>query len=166
MRILLLTGGDATAADTSLLETILSVPGREGHMRSSADFFPVRLLGFSKQRLRWLVKHPKICSHQRGSPSRFFSRSARELRLYLEQEEFDLIVCREVFPALLLTEALFQHPTETMTCLVTTGSECRPGTEYCAMDRFILSGGHLIPDFLDRGIPEEKLVCNQSLNGA
>lgn len=167
MRILLLTGGEATAADTNLLESALASPDRDCIRRNSADFFTCRLPYLLARRLRWLEKHPRTCQSRRGFPHRFFSGAARELRLYLEQEQFDMIVCRQVFPALLLTEALRQHPVTAKTCLVTTGDTCPPGTELCAMDYYVLPREELRPLFLDRGIPEEKLIflC-QSPKGA
>lgn len=162
MRILILTGGE----DAAPLLHGLSSEDLACECRSSADFFSCCASFFLLRRLRWLEKHPKTC-HRRGLPHKMLARSARELRLYLEQEQFDAIVCTQVLPGLLLTEALRQHPLTAKTCLVATEDTCRPGTELCDMDWFVLSREELRPLFTARGIPAEKLICRcQSPKGA
>lgn len=105
----------------------------------------------------WLEKHPNTC-REGGGVYRFFAHGARELRLYLEQGQFDSIVCTHIFAGLMLTEALRQHPMEVSTCLVATDYTCSPGTEHCRMDHYLMPHGDLTEEFLAHGIPAEKLL--------
>lgn len=167
MRILILTGSDSPeeTAALPLLESGLTAEGWECMRRSSRDFVSCCLPRLFSGHLCRLEKNPRACRFRPGR--KILVQSARELRLYLEQESFDAILCTQVLGGLLLTEALRQHPLGAKTCLVTLGDTCRPGTELCNVDSFIVSREDLVPLFTARGIPAEKIICrHQSPKGA
>ena len=166
MRILILTGSDAPEETAALqqVESGLVAEGWECLRRNSRDFVACCLPRLLAGRLCRMEKNPRSC--RRGHSRKILSNSARELRLYLEQETFDAILCTQVLGGLLLTEALRQHPLPVKTCLVTLGDNCRPGTELCDLDSFVVTREELIPLFTARGIPTEKILCRQSPKGA
>ena len=159
MRVLILTGGE----DAAPLLRRLEAEGWACACRSSREFVSSCLPSLFSSRLCRLERKPRSC--RRGHARKVLEQSARELRLYLEQHSFDAILCTQVPGALLLTEALRQHPLPVRTCLVTLGDAFRPGTELCSVDRFVVSGEELIPQFTARGIPAEKIFCHQPPNG-
>lgn len=105
----------------------------------------------------WAEKHPSLL--EKNAPARkYLSRGARELRLYLEQGQFDAIVCTHVFSAVILTEALRQYPMDVRTAFVATDYTCSPGVESTGMDLYFLPHPDLREEFLRHRLPESGLV--------
>ena len=105
----------------------------------------------------WAEKHPSLL--ERKTPARkYLSRGAEALRLYLEQERFDAVVCTHVFSALILTEALRRHPMAVRTAFVATDYTCSPGVESTGMDLCFLPHPDLRGEFLRHRIPDAALI--------
>lgn len=126
-----------------------------GHSRMYKTF-----PGLFRRGYNWLEKHPRAC-REGGAIYHYLGRGARELRLYLEQGQFNVIICTHIFAGLMLTEALRQHPLDAETVLVATDYTCSPGTVHCRMDRYAIPHPELAEEFMDRGLPREKLVCRR-----
>lgn len=105
----------------------------------------------------WAEKHPDLL--EKDTPARkYLSRGAEDLYLYLEQGQFDAVVCTHVFSALILTESLRQHPMEVKTAFVATDYTCSPGVESTGMDLYFLPHPDLRPVFLHHRLPDAGLV--------
>lgn len=175
MRVLILTGsagqghnstaraiGDSMSAQGwgyELRDTLSFISGKlpsllsRGHSKMYRSF-----PGLFRRGYNWLENHPKAC-REGGGIYRFLAHGARELRLHLEQGQYDAVVCTHIFAGLMLTEALRQHPLDVKTCLVATDYTCSPGTEHCRMDYYAIPHADLAPEFIAHGIPSDKLLC-------
>lgn len=105
----------------------------------------------------WVEKHPPHFD-KRILVRKYLGRGARELRLYMEQGQFDAVVCTHVFAALILTEALRQHSMETKTAFVATDYTCSPGVENTNMNLYFLPHPDLQKEFLHHHLPDNALV--------
>lgn len=134
------------------------ISGRTAQFFSWGHSYMYRHLPFLFRRgYSWAEQHPELLEEE--SPGRkYLSRGARELRLYLEQGQFDAIVCTHIFSALILTEALRQQPLSATTCFVATDYTCSPGVESCGLDLCFLPHPDLREEFRRRGIPDHKLI--------
>lgn len=134
------------------------ISGRTARFFSWGHSYMYRHLPFLFRRgYSWAEKHPGLLEEE--SPGRkYLGRGARELRLYLEQGQFDAIVCTHIFSALILTEALRQHPLSATTCFVATDYTCSPGVESCGLDFCYLPHPDLREEFRRHGIPDHKLI--------
>lgn len=105
----------------------------------------------------WAEKHPALLEKD-TSARKYLSRGAEELHQYLEQGQFDAVVCTHVFSALILTESLRQYPMEVKTAFVATDYTCSPGVESTSMDLYFLPHPDLRPEFLHHRLPDAGLV--------
>ncbi len=105
----------------------------------------------------WAEKHPALLEKD-TSARKYLSRGAEELHQYLEQGQFDAVVCTHVFSALILTESLRQYPMEVKTAFVATDYTCSPGVESTGMDLYFLPHPDLRPEFLHHRLPDAGLV--------
>lgn len=105
----------------------------------------------------WAEKHPPTIE-KRILARKYLARGARELRLYMEQGQFDAVVCTHVFAALILTETLRQHSMDIKTAFVTTDYTCSPGVENTDMNLYFLPHPDLREEFLHHRLPDNALV--------
>lgn len=176
MRALILTGsaGQGHNSTARAIGEVLSARGSDYEIRDGLSFISGRLPtllsrghtkmyrsfpGLFRRGYTWLENHRGAC-REGGALYRFLAHGARELRLHLEQGQYDSVICTHIFAGLMLTEALRQHPMDIRTCLVATDYTCSPGTEHCRMDYYAIPHADLAPEFIAHGIPSAKLLCH------
>lgn len=104
-------------------------------------------------------KHPRMFGSHSGIYKMLNLRTDRLYR-YISDNGYDTIVCTHIFAALMISDIKHRHPSfSAHTSFFPTDYTCYPGTEYCRMDTFFIPAADLAPDFIARGIPEEKLAA-------
>lgn len=80
------------------------------------------------------------------------------LRNYLLENEVDAVICTHVFASLMMTELKNDADFHVKSYFVATDYTCYPGVDEVIADAFFIAHAHLIPDYTNFGIPEEKLI--------
>lgn len=83
---------------------------------------------------------------------------AEKLFHYIEENGFDTFLMPHLFPAEAVTYMMKKYPLKASSYFIATDYTCIPFTEETEMDRFFIPHKDLIPEFVKRGIPKEKLV--------
>ena len=83
---------------------------------------------------------------------------ADRLYRYITENEFDTAVCVHVFAAAALTEIRKKYAPALRMYFVATDYTCSPGVSDLTMDAYFIPHAKLIPEFLDNGLPEERLI--------
>lgn len=83
---------------------------------------------------------------------------AGKLYDYITQNGFDTVVMPHLFPAEAVTYMMKKHHPRLASYFIATDYTCIPFTEETNPDYFFIPHEDLIPEFVKRGIPEEKLV--------
>lgn len=100
-----------------------------------------------------------ISSSHRKSPiylaNTFYS---QKLYDYIKKEGYDCIVMPHLFPAEAVTYIRRHYPFRPACFFVATDYTCIPFTEETEMDRYFIPSKELACEYIDRGIPESKLV--------
>lgn len=100
-----------------------------------------------------------ISSAKRKSPVYFANALyAGKLCDYINQNGFDTVVMPHLFPAEAVTYMMKHHQTRVRTYFIATDYTCIPFTEETNPDYFFIPHEELAPEFVKRGIPEEKLA--------
>ena len=90
---------------------------------------------------------------------RFFSLGSEKLGEYIERCGYELVICTHVFSAMMLSNAMKQRTLKIRTGLVSTDYTCYPGVEASSVDWYFISDESQKAAFIEKGIPEEKLVA-------
>ena len=99
-----------------------------------------------------------IASPKRKSPVYFANKMyADALGKYVEENGFDTVIMPHVFPAEAMTALRRHGKCNARLYAVSTDYSCCPFFEELEVDRYFIPHASLIPEFVDRGIPEEKL---------
>lgn len=154
MHVLLLSVGTETeySETTRAVAEELTRRGMTWEYRDCTRFFsPLNARLTAVQRSR---------PYRRGAALR--RQAAMELRLHMEQGEYDAVVCTHGFAALILSEAIKQEPFRAVTFYLPEPSLRRPHWECGGMDFILLPWPDLRPKFQKRGIPEKKLLRGSS----
>ncbi|MBQ8496906.1 MAG: hypothetical protein IJ489_05545 [Clostridia bacterium] len=77
---------------------------------------------------------------------------------YLIENEVDAVICTHVFASMMMTELKNDEDFHVKSYFVATDYTCYPGVDEVIADAFFIAHPHLIPDYTNFGIPEEKLV--------
>lgn len=83
---------------------------------------------------------------------------AGNLGAFIEAEGIDTVVSTHMFPAQALT-ALVRRGLRVRSYAVVTDYLCLPFWEECAIDRYIVPHRDVVPEFVGRGIPDEKILA-------
>lgn len=78
---------------------------------------------------------------------------------YIRAEKFDAVIAPHLFPAEALTHMRKHDMTQVHWYAVATDYTCIPFWEETAPDRFFIPHASLAQEFLDRGIPQERLCA-------
>ncbi len=81
----------------------------------------------------------------------------KKLYSYVEREGYDCIVMPHLFPAEAVTYIRNHYPLRAACFFVATDYTCIPFTEETAMDGYFIPSPELSEEFLEKGIPQEKL---------
>jgi len=112
-----------------------------------------KLFGFS---YRFEENHPA----KKGEDSIIYelvSRGCKSLNDYICDNEFDGIICTHVFSAMMITEIKKRYNLNIKTFFVSTDYTCTPGVSETGLDMYFLPHEVLKKEFMDNGIPEEKI---------
>lgn len=100
-----------------------------------------------------------LTSARRKSPVYFANALyADRLKSYIVENGFDTVVMPHLFPAEAVTFMRKHHPLNLKTYFIATDYTCIPFTEETSPDYFFIPHEDLVPEFVERGIPAEKLV--------
>lgn len=80
------------------------------------------------------------------------------LREYLSENKYDAIICTHVFSAMMVTELKKRSKCSVKSYFIATDYTCSPGVSQTSLDRYFIPHKKLIPEFMDNGLPESKLI--------
>lgn len=76
---------------------------------------------------------------------------------YLRQNHFDIVITTHLYPAEIMTNLQDRGAAVPKTIFVSTDYVCIPFTEETECDAYVIPAKDLVPDYVRRGIPAEKL---------
>lgn len=106
---------------------------------------------------RFEENHPP----KRGDDSLIYElviKGCDSLREYLSENKYDAIICTHVFSAMMVTELKKRSKCSVKSYFIATDYTCSPGVNQTALDRYFIPHKKLIPEFMDNGLPESKLI--------
>ncbi len=127
----------AGAIDKTYIAAARSAPRAFGAVYKIGDLY--RRLPFRSP--VYFANHAMVCAMQR----------------YLERNHFDIIIMPHLFPAEILTNMRQHGIPVPKTIFVATDYVCIPFTEETQCDAYVIPAPDLTRDFVQRGIPKEKL---------
>lgn len=90
---------------------------------------------------------------------RFLTAGSEKLRTYIEEQDFDTVICTHVFTALILTHILKEHPMDIRTAFVATDYTCSPSMEASSLQHYFIPDISLLPDYVRSGIPAQRIIA-------
>ena len=104
-------------------------------------------------------KHPAVFDKQ-STAHKILTTGTERLYEFLYREQYDVVICTHVFPALMLTDVLKNQPLPLTSALVATDYTCTPSTGESQLDYYFIPDESLISDFVQSGVPKEKLIVS------
>ena len=100
-------------------------------------------------------------SFEENSPvRRIVALGAEKLHAFVEAGGYDCLICPHVISSLIVTETMDRYPDMAVqTCNIATDYTCSPMTEDSRLDWYFVPDEGIAGDFIDAGVPAEKLVC-------
>lgn len=92
------------------------------------------------------------------SMATLLSLGKEKLQVFLEEGQFDAIICPHVFSALMVTELRKSQRCNIPCYFVATDYSCCPYVDQCDMDGFFIPARELTEEFVQYGIPADKLI--------
>lgn len=102
-------------------------------------------------------KHPAILQDE-AAVYKLLTGGTEQLYTYIQQGNFDTVVCAHIFSGLLLRQMLKEFPIPLKTALVATDYTCSPGVAKCGSGRCFIPAASLAEEFMAQGVPREKIV--------
>ena len=84
---------------------------------------------------------------------------AKKLYNYIKQKHFDVVICVHLFPAEAITALKRNMQLGIPSYFVMTDYTCIPFLQETNLDYYIIPHEHLIEEFVEKGLPREKLVA-------
>ena len=84
---------------------------------------------------------------------------AKKLYNYIKQKHFDVVICVHLFPAEAITALKRNMQLDIPSYFVMTDYTCIPFLQETDLDYYIIPHEHLIEEFVEKGLPREKLVA-------
>lgn len=84
---------------------------------------------------------------------------AKKLYNYIKQKHFDVVICVHLFPAEAITALKRNMQLGIPSYFVMTDYTCIPFLQETDLDYYIIPHEHLIEEFVEKGLPREKLVA-------
>lgn len=101
-----------------------------------------------------------ISSSKRKSPVYFANALlGRKLAKYIDEHHFDIIVTPHLYPAETMTYMKKKHLLHIPAVAVGTDYTCIPFWEETNLDYYVIPHEDLIPEYVNRGVPKEKLLA-------
>ncbi len=108
---------------------------------------------------RYAEKHPALFDS--GSIlNRYVTRGAKKLQHFLEQNQYDMVVCTHMISSLLVTRTQDLLAKPIPACLIATDYTCSPMVSNSDMDVYFIPDGSLASEFTRQGIPKSKIVSD------
>ena len=85
-------------------------------------------------------------------------RGTEKLCSYLNENQFDAVLCTHVFAGMMMTEIEKQYDLSIPFYFVATDYAAYPGIEEVKANAYFIAHKYLIPDYVNYGIPELRLV--------
>ena len=114
--------------------------------------------GLFRRGYRFAEQHPSVMEESRLS--RPLRSGCRRLYEYIQQGQYDAVLCVHVFAGLLLRQMLQDYPMTLHTGFVVTDYTCSPGAAAGALDYYFIPHESLAEEFAANGVPREKLVTS------
>lgn len=102
-------------------------------------------------------KHPAMLEDE-AAVYKLLTGGTEQLHTYLEQGQYDTVVCCHIFSSLLLRQMLKDYPMPLLTAFVATDYTCSPGAERGALDLYFIPAPSLTEEYVRKGIPREKII--------
>lgn len=102
-------------------------------------------------------KHPAIL-HDDAAVYKLLTSGTEPLHTYIQQGNYDTVVCAHIFSGLLLRQMLKKYPMPLKTALVATDYTCSPGTAKSGLDCYFIPAASLAEEFVAQGVPEDRIV--------
>ena len=175
MRILLLSTntGEGHNSTAKAVMGVLEARGVECVMADTLAFLSP---GFSKFVCDW---HVRLYRHGRklfdigyrfmentADPDEFnpiyelLSLGAKKMRDWILEGNFDAILCTHAFAGVMVTEVRRQWDFRIPSYFVATDYTCHPTVEQCDLDGYFISAKEQIGEFIQMGIPENRLIVS------
>lgn len=108
----------------------------------------------------WLYKAGSLISSSRRKSPVYYANAlmAKKLHAYLTENPCDAIVMPHLFPAETITYMKRHHIDVPLSVVVTTDYTCIPFWEETACDYYILPHADLTDEYINRGLPKDKLL--------
>lgn len=102
-------------------------------------------------------KHPAMLQDD-SAIYKLLTAGSEQLSAFIEQGQYDTVICCHVFSGLLLRQMLKEYPMPLKTAFVATDYTCSPGTEKSALDLYFIPAVSLMEEYIQKGIPREKII--------
>ena len=139
---------DALAFDSRLKSDIIS----KGHIMLYKK--APRLFGAG---YRFAENHPSKPGNESLTYT-IMKRGVEKLYEYLNENQFDAVLCTHVFACMLMTEVKKCYNISIRSYFIATDYASYPGIEEVNADAFFIAHKYLIPDYMNYGIDERLLV--------
>lgn len=173
MKVLILTwnaGGGHHAAAASLKEAFANV-GCSCEVADVLQFISKRISLWIGNLHNWTYRHApgmfnrgyQFTEQHRGmfqedsEVYKILTVGAEKLKNSIAENGYDMVVCTHVFCAVILTEALKNSGLKIKTAFTATDYTCSPSLEESNLDWYFIPDDSLIPEFVQKGLPKEKL---------
>jgi len=91
---------------------------------------------------------------------RFITRGTEKLQQYLEQRQFDAVICTHVISALFMTEVRRKSLANIPSFFVATDYTCSPMVANSNLDLYFVPSTNLIEEFVQCGVPADRIIAS------
>lgn len=102
-------------------------------------------------------KHPGIFKPNSGI-CKILVAGAEHMYQYIEEKQFDTVICTHVFAAIILTHIQKMYPLSVKTAMIITDYTCYPGTDAIDVQQYFIPSEYLTEEFVRNGIPRDRIV--------
>ncbi len=174
MRVLILscdTGGGHNACARAIQEAFLE-RGCHCDVADSVQFVSEKLSKFMSWGHTTMYRHipglfrfgygfaekfPKILQDE-ASVYKLLTGGTEQLHTYIQEGQYDTVICSHVFSGLLLRQTLKEYPMELKTAFVATDYTCSPGTAKSELDHYFIPSRSLTAEFIAQGVPTGRII--------
>lgn len=90
----------------------------------------------------------------------FLTSGGESMAEFIREEGFDTVISTHVFSALMLTNALKDHPMAVQTAFIATDYTCSPSTEASDLQHYFIPAEALAQDYIRHGIPAQRITAS------
>lgn len=108
----------------------------------------------------WFAENHDGMFRERAGIYKMITAGAERLYNFIQDEDYDTVICTHVFSALILTDILRRYHPALHTCFVATDYTCSPSCGQSELDAYYIPDETLEDDFSSCGLPPEKLISS------